>query len=855
MSLSENPFSPMATYDSQTTISSISSLDPKLSRTNYYDGRLLRASDLTRDQFYLDERLREVGRALGQGIVRGLEVSLTSDRKVSVTGGIAITPSGRVLELEAEKIELNLTDAALINELNPGFRSLQPGLYAIVVRYAEKGTGSAEIYPRDLEAQRGFHFNAYQEGVQFALVKLPINLPLEKIQRVSAHEVSVYIRALLVRPLLMSNAGQQQTIGEDAVALGILGVEYGMAQWLDKGLLRRPFRSLQSMNYVQEDLYNHYQELFADILSLRQSTANQDKFLASRYFSILPPVGSLPKLAIDPMNAYQHFFPEGFEVSISPVRADDLPSLIQQSLLLEPIDLQTDKDVDIMIAVVLDDVNFSMVARRLEHTGDALISHLDETLLGSSKQQRPADEINIWQKLWYIAQNIMYLRRPVRVAETQVSAVVLAKGDYDSLPELGNVSGYDISVFLKRLRELEIKNRKKEQEYDERIKSLLALIDELKKGNPAQLEEEKELVQKASETLEATVDAFEDLNEELENKSKRLRDDIIKLTEELGILKGDDIKKVKEQLDAALAENQTLAENRSKLEEEIKSLHEKIKELQENGGNLPDVDADRIRKQLKQVQQQLFDLQELIALLWDSQKIRIEKLSVIARLRPATDEKARDNQEMVLKEVEQNPDLQPALMQLLSLMNSQYDDLNWLSLGFIFNNKIQEKAVELLIKNREYHYIDVAQILAEEMGFPEELREAWKNAAEKEAIRRYAPTNLDEIKILKFNQLLPNSLEISDENRSTLKSAISADSNLLKPLSQLKALVADQYQSALWATLPAIIENEKLPEFLDFVVNANRKSLPLGLSIAASNNRFKIPAALRNTWAELDLKI
>ncbi len=50
MSLSENPFSPMATYDSQTTISSISSLDPKLSRTHYDDGRLLRASDLTRDQ-------------------------------------------------------------------------------------------------------------------------------------------------------------------------------------------------------------------------------------------------------------------------------------------------------------------------------------------------------------------------------------------------------------------------------------------------------------------------------------------------------------------------------------------------------------------------------------------------------------------------------------------------------------------------------------------------------------------------------------------------------------------------------------------------------------------------------------
>lgn len=859
MSLSENPFSPMATYDSQTTISSISSLDPKLSRTHYYDGRLLRASDLTRDQFYLDERLREVGRVLGQGIVRGLEVSLTGDRKLNVTAGLAITPSGRVLELETESITLNLTDAALIHEMNPGFRSLQPGLYVVVARYAEKGTGSAEIYPRDLEAERGFHFNAYQEGLQFALVKLPLNLPLEKIQNISANEVAVYIRALLVRPLLLANSGQPQSIGEDAVALGVMGVEYGMPQWLDKGLLRRPFRSVQSLNTflsnsLQQDLYSHYEELFADIVSLRQSTANQDKFLASRYFSVLPPVGSLPKMAIDPINAYQHFFPEAFEVSISPVRADDLPSLIQQSLALEPIDLQNDQDVDIMIAVVLDNLNFSLIARQLENRSEAQLAHLDEMSLSPYGQKNSGQQINIWQKVWDFAQQVIYLRRPVRVAETQVSAVVLAKGDYASLPVISTAIKYDLSTRIKEFREKELLNEKKEKEYKDKIESLLKKIEDLKKENPDQLEEEKELVQKASETLEATVGAFEDLNEELDKKSKTLQDNILKITEELNLLKGDDLKKAKEDLAAALAANATLVDNRRVLEAEIKSLQAKIKELQENGGTTPDQDTEKLKKQLSQLQQQLAGLQELISTLWNSQEVQLENLSILSKLRSVNDEKALNTQQSLLKEVEQNSKLQPALMQLLSLMQPTFDELNWLSLGFIFKNEIQEKAIEIFAKLKDENYLDVVLVVAKELGFPDELHESWKQLAEKELIPRFSPVNLSEVKTLKLNQLLPASLEVSEENRAAIKSATSADSSLLKPLSQLKALVSEKYQLLLWATVPVIIDSGKLPDFLDFVLKVTQKSLPLGLSIAATNSRFKIPASLRSSWADLDLE-
>src|SRR5215813_6167977 len=50
--------------------------DPLLVRTAYFDGRLLTADDLIRDQQYLDERLLELGRVLGDGVVSGLALAL-----------------------------------------------------------------------------------------------------------------------------------------------------------------------------------------------------------------------------------------------------------------------------------------------------------------------------------------------------------------------------------------------------------------------------------------------------------------------------------------------------------------------------------------------------------------------------------------------------------------------------------------------------------------------------------------------------------------------------------------------------------------------------------------------------------
>jgi hypothetical protein len=67
-------------------ISKVSQAEPQLSRTYYQDGRLLTAVDLNRDYQYFDQRLLDLGLALGDGIVTGLDATLLPDRvTISVT--------------------------------------------------------------------------------------------------------------------------------------------------------------------------------------------------------------------------------------------------------------------------------------------------------------------------------------------------------------------------------------------------------------------------------------------------------------------------------------------------------------------------------------------------------------------------------------------------------------------------------------------------------------------------------------------------------------------------------------------------------------------------------------------------
>lgn len=422
----ELTFTPLGTqFKTRVGLERVADVDPRLTRSYYFDSRLLTAEDLNRDQIYLDGRLREVGQALGYGILRGLEASLdTGDGTITVNPGIGITRAGRVLEL-TRQLSIDLGDRAALSELNNGrFRRIDRALYVVVVRYSENGTDVAEAFPTDLGSQRSFQYDVISEGVQLSLVRLPQPL---------GNQNAVSLRANLLREWLGDNTAGG-AVPEDGVALGVLAFSDDKPQWLDTELLRQPLRAYNKAGDLQLDLARRYENVFSDLLD---ELSNRD-FAASDYFRLLPPVGSLPKEAINPVTGRQGYFPENFNVWTAPVRASDIELLRAESMALPPIDLSLGEPIDIIVLAPLPNALYGQFAQRLErptiNTNTIKFLPSQDLLRLRLYPQRPVHELNTdkgaWEEIWnrVTQDQLFYIRRPLRAAETRLSGIVLAQG-------------------------------------------------------------------------------------------------------------------------------------------------------------------------------------------------------------------------------------------------------------------------------------------------------------------------------------------------------------------------------------------------------------------------------------------
>lgn len=434
MSNSTVGFGPSTRPDLENT-KKVASLDPRLSRTDYFDGRLLTATDLIRDQTYVDERVLEVGRVLGAGVVKGLEVSLSEDKRyLKVNPGIAISESGRVLEVTTNKsLQIDLYDRALLINLNKGrYRRFNRGLYAVTLQYVEMGSDSAESYPADPVEKNEFQYDSFVEGAEVTLT--PLNYPLPS-------DNELLSRSTLVQHFL-PNPGQPREISDQAVSLGLLAINNDRPQWLDSYLLRRPMRPEHMTAAWQQDLYRHYLELLDTVMIQRNSQSQYGAFLASQYFHILPPAGVLPVVCADPVKAVQYFFPENYQVSISPVRYEDLAVIQSESMQLAPLDLNKTDAAEIMILAPMSNQDFMENARSLGYIPESNDSveentnywlHATDILqqrLSANASITSDNAATVWMKIWRTLGDglLHYVRRPARAAETQVSAVVLAHG-------------------------------------------------------------------------------------------------------------------------------------------------------------------------------------------------------------------------------------------------------------------------------------------------------------------------------------------------------------------------------------------------------------------------------------------
>jgi hypothetical protein len=92
-------------------------LDLGIENPNFFEGRLLTAAALRSDQEANRARQRQLGRAVGAGVVEGLWVTLLSDGAdgsdpvVAVSRGLAFNRKGQALEIVKEREEIALTGA------------------------------------------------------------------------------------------------------------------------------------------------------------------------------------------------------------------------------------------------------------------------------------------------------------------------------------------------------------------------------------------------------------------------------------------------------------------------------------------------------------------------------------------------------------------------------------------------------------------------------------------------------------------------------------------------------------------------------------------------------------------------
>lgn len=418
---SQIEFNPMGPWTGLVDDVTVTDIDSRLTRTHYFDGRLLTAEDLNRDQVYLDERLRELGRAHGSGIVNGLECSLESGR-IEIGAGRALAGSGRLLEMADDQV-VDLNNAAAISGLNDGkYRHLNRGLYALVLRYDEEQQELAEVFPTDLGAKRQTQSDVYAEGINLALVSLPV--PLQQDDEFVIRE-----------RLIWSLSDNLALIPEDGVALGVLAIADDAPLWFDAELLRHPLRTMLTQSLLNSDQSRRHQALFNDIVAARRDSGYQPRFNASEYFNSLPPVGPLPKASVRPELGTQGYFPDSFRVSIAPINRADIAAVRAESMPLLPLQLHSERLQEVMILAPLDDVDYAYFAQLLEteslSDGDEIeIPIIKPVVLSMAASLSSATADPNWQALWERVneQELFFVRRPGRAAETGVSAIVLARG-------------------------------------------------------------------------------------------------------------------------------------------------------------------------------------------------------------------------------------------------------------------------------------------------------------------------------------------------------------------------------------------------------------------------------------------
>jgi hypothetical protein len=331
---------------------------PTRVRPQYFDGRFLTADDLTADQTYVRVRQAELGVAIGTGVGEGLSVGLVgnSRTRLRIGNGFGITPGGEVVLLE-KAAEVDVADIPQIERLDVelGLRVLPTspasgldGLYVLALRAVEFSTKPTAAYPTRLTGPRTIEDGEVVEAVAVTLIPW------------TDRGTAQLRRARLARDIFVSGFDGGFPVG--ALPIAMLTFDAGAITEVDTWMVRREIGAerggLFGFGMTRRSLAEAYLRQYGAHLQSEMTRRLPNTIrTATDHFQALPPVGQLPKDCLDGAALTQRFFPPDMRVSMALIPEDELASLVEERLLLPPVDLLASSEVlastaiDILIPV------------------------------------------------------------------------------------------------------------------------------------------------------------------------------------------------------------------------------------------------------------------------------------------------------------------------------------------------------------------------------------------------------------------------------------------------------------------------------------------------------------------------
>lgn len=366
--------------------------DSGIRTINFFNGRLLTALDLTREQAATHEADIRLGQAIGEGIAFGLEVTKSPEGTaeapiVTVQSGLAVNRNGQVLRLVGDPEKG--TDVALVRQasdsaaaskaftdclpLQSGTYIAGPGVYLLTLAPAQSNEGKAPTNGLTGDSGSSCNKDATVTTVQFRLLNLVIDdLPADQnllrnhiasrcfgLAGIDAFAINPFVSQPLkygllddLRKTLLTNCDVPLAVLYWTVSDGIKFID----NWSVRRRLRHPSNAGRLSPYLDERRASEGEAMvlqFEDQLVDLVVQPNPENLVATSAFKLLPPAGIVPlRSGAQPAGfTYEKFFRDKNFALPTPISSAKLDALFAASLHYPPIDLSRSEFVQLYTVV------------------------------------------------------------------------------------------------------------------------------------------------------------------------------------------------------------------------------------------------------------------------------------------------------------------------------------------------------------------------------------------------------------------------------------------------------------------------------------------------------------------------